>query len=126
MILAALHVAAFAGVAHLSDPVHAFPSFLAGVLIATTAWLVLAIQILRGKMLLSRRAMILGFAVAITARALMLLPQVPLSDDLYRYLWDGRVASSGFNPYRFAPAAPELAGLRDSNWRLLAPARRSA
>ena len=119
LILAALHVAAFAWVAHLSDPVHAFPSFLAGVLIATTAWLVLAIRILRGKLLLSRRAMILGFAVAIAARALLLLPQVPLSDDLYRYLWDGRVASSGTNPYRFAPAAPELAHLRNSNWRLI-------
>jgi len=45
------------------------------------------------------------------------------SDDLYRYLWDGRVQAAGIDPYRYVPAAPELAGLRDdflwpttSNW----------
>jgi len=35
------------------------------------------------------------------------------SDDLYRYVWDGRVEAAGIDPYRYAPAAPELAGLRD-------------
>lgn len=35
------------------------------------------------------------------------------SDDLYRYRWDGRVQAAGIDPYRYAPAAPELAGLRD-------------
>jgi Glycosyltransferase family 87 len=35
------------------------------------------------------------------------------SDDLYRYVWDGRVQAAGIDPYRYAPAAPELAGLRD-------------
>jgi hypothetical protein len=45
------------------------------------------------------------------------------SDDLYRYVWDGRVQAAGVDPYRYAPAAPELVGLRDpvlwparSNW----------
>src|SRR5262245_12843442 len=33
------------------------------------------------------------------------------SDDLYRYLWDGRVQANGIDPYSYAPAAPELAGL---------------
>lgn len=35
------------------------------------------------------------------------------SDDLYRYLWDGRVQTAGIDPYRYVPAAPELAHLRD-------------
>jgi hypothetical protein len=35
------------------------------------------------------------------------------SDDLYRYVWDGRVQAAGIDPYRYAPAAPELVGLRD-------------
>lgn len=35
------------------------------------------------------------------------------SDDLYRYVWDGRVQAAGIDPYRYAPAAPQLAGLRD-------------
>jgi len=53
-------------------------------------------------------------AVAAAAR-LALLPVTPsLSDDLYRYVWEGRVAALGFDPYRFAPLAPELAPLRDA------------
>jgi len=45
------------------------------------------------------------------------------SDDLYRYLWDGRVQAAGIDPYRYVPAAPELVEPRDeflwpdtSNW----------
>jgi hypothetical protein len=35
------------------------------------------------------------------------------SDDLYRYLWDGRVQAAGIDPYEYAPAAAQLVGLRD-------------
>jgi hypothetical protein len=38
------------------------------------------------------------------------------SDDVHRYLWDGRVQRAGINPYRFAPDAAPLAALRDDNW----------
>jgi len=36
------------------------------------------------------------------------------TDDFYRYAWDGRVQAAGFDPYRYAPVDPALAGLRDS------------
>ena len=36
------------------------------------------------------------------------------SEDVYRYLWDARVASIGIDPYRFPPNAPELEGVRDA------------
>lgn len=36
-----------------------------------------------------------------------------ISDDLYRYAWDGRVQAAGVDPYRYPPAAPELRDLRD-------------
>lgn len=39
-----------------------------------------------------------------------------LSDDLYRYLWDGRVQLAGLNPYSLAPDAPGLEWLRDEIW----------
>lgn len=42
-----------------------------------------------------------------------------LSDDAWRYLWDGKVAAAGFNPYALAPAAEELTPLRDEVWRRL-------
>lgn len=35
------------------------------------------------------------------------------SDDMYRYVWDGRVQHAGVDPYRYPPSAPELTGLRD-------------
>jgi len=35
------------------------------------------------------------------------------SDDLYRYIWDGRVQAAGIDPYAYVPAARQLDGLRD-------------
>jgi len=34
-------------------------------------------------------------------------------DDIFRYIWEGRVQNAGFNPYLFAPSSAELAVLRD-------------
>jgi hypothetical protein len=49
------------------------------------------------------------WVVAIALR-LVFLPLTPeLSDDVYRYLWDGHVQLSGVNPYLYAPADPALA-----------------
>ena len=60
-------------------------------------------------------ALILTIAAA--ARLLFLFRAPELSDDMYRYLWDGLTLLSGKNPYDVAPAllqpAPEtLAGLQ--------------
>ena len=56
-------------------------------------------------------ALVLGFGLVF--RLAVMSGPVVLSSDVYRYLWEGRVQWAGFNPYRFAPAAPELASLRD-------------
>jgi hypothetical protein len=37
-----------------------------------------------------------------------------LSNDMYRYIWDGWVQAAGINPYRYIPADPHLAFLRDA------------
>jgi len=58
---------------------------------------------------------VLGVALVLR---LLALPMAPvLSNDIYRYVWDGRVVLSGENPYRLAPEAEELAALRDDLWR---------
>jgi hypothetical protein len=45
---------------------------------------------------------------------LTLLPLAPtLSEDLYRYRWDGRVQRAGENPYSVPPNAPHLAWLHE-------------
>lgn len=40
-----------------------------------------------------------------------------LSDDVYRYLWEGRILVEGFNPYELPPTHHTLAPLRDEVWR---------
>jgi alpha-1,6-mannosyltransferase len=50
---------------------------------------------------------------ALVFRILLVWTPVYLSSDPYRYLWDGRVQWAGVSPYRYPPAAPELAMLRD-------------
>ena len=45
------------------------------------------------------------------------LPLPPtLSDDIYRYVWDGKVIGAGLNPYLLAPQAADLEPLRDELW----------
>lgn len=57
--------------------------------------------------------------VAVVLR-LLLLPLIPtLSDDLLRYVWDGRVLTAGFNPYELAPEAAELRELQDPLWEVM-------
>jgi alpha-1,6-mannosyltransferase len=54
-------------------------------------------------------AVIVGFGLLFR---LTLVPHFPVcSDDIYRYLWDGRVATHGINPYAFPPSDPRLAFL---------------
>jgi hypothetical protein len=56
-------------------------------------------------------ALIVIGGIAVQLAALSAAPQG--SDDSYRYIWDGRVQAAGIDPYQYAPAAPQLASLRD-------------
>jgi alpha-1,6-mannosyltransferase len=61
----------------------------------------------------SVRALWLILAVAALLRLCLLILDPLLSSDIYRYVWDGKVQAAGINPYRYVPADPVLAGLRD-------------
>jgi len=68
----------------------------------------------------SSRALLASFALATVIQALLIFTPPTLSDDMYRYVWDGRVQAQGISPYRYPPAAPELAALRDAPvWRFI-------
>lgn len=54
------------------------------------------------------------WGVAVAAR-FILLPMEP-GDDIWRYLWEGRVQLAGYSPFHYAPLAPELAELRTAWW----------
>ncbi len=60
------------------------------------------------------RALWVIFTVAVVLRLVLLLLDPLLSTDIYRYVWDGRVQAAGINPYRYIPADPALAALRDA------------
>lgn len=68
----------------------------------------------------SPRASWPGAAAILTATVLVRLPWLfappVFSDDLYRYVWEGRVWAAGFNPFASAPIDPVLSLLRDAVW----------
>lgn len=61
----------------------------------------------------SRQAIwiVLGFALLFRLTVLVAPPYQ--SEDVYRYLWDARIASHGISPYAYPPDAPELEQLHD-------------
>ncbi|MBD3402854.1 DUF2029 domain-containing protein [candidate division GN15 bacterium] len=62
-----------------------------------------------------RLFLVLLFAAGL-ARGIMLVgagDRFYISDDVYRYIWDGRVNAAGINPFLYAPDDPELSPLRE-------------
>lgn len=55
-------------------------------------------------------------SVAVIMRLALLTTEPTLSDDIYRYLWDGRVQNAGVNPYAYAPDDPSVSHLRHETW----------
>ncbi len=67
---------------------------------------------------LSRPAVVGVFVLAAAMMALLVFTRPTLSDDMYRYVWDGRIQAQGISPYRYPPSAPELRDFRDAAvWR---------
>ena len=52
---------------------------------------------------------LIGIGIAVRLIFVNILPIG--SDDVYRYMWDGKVQSNGINPYLFTPDSPQLAKL---------------
>lgn len=101
--------AAWAGLVWLGPLQHQIPRFWALLLPAFLAYLAAAWWVCR------RPAgplwPLLGLALLFRLTLLLCAPS--LSDDIYRYVWDGRVQLAGINPYLHAPEAPAVAPLRD-------------
>ncbi len=58
-------------------------------------------------------ALFIILASAVVFRLLVLPPSPSLSDDVYRYQWEGRVQRAHFNPYKVFPAALGLRWLQN-------------
>ena len=111
-IEAALAISA-AVLAHGLDGEGTFPLYLALYLAMSLPWLAASyIAVRENSSRGSDTALVLG--VASILRAFFLLTDPVLSDDVFRYVWDGRVQHAGINPYLYAPDDPTLASLRDA------------
>lgn len=114
LILAGITLeAALLGMLYLGELRQAIPGFLVLYCFAFLIYLV-AMRTLRSgaKTAPNPAPFILGFAILF--RVTLFLSEPTLSDDIYRYVWDGKLLNAGVNPYRFAPAAQELAPYRDA------------
>lgn len=81
-------------------------------LVQSIIYLVAAYLVVRTRPARSTVILIVVFAVLFRLAILFAPPY--LSDDIYRYVWDGRVQAASINPYRYVPSDPALAHLRDT------------
>ena len=89
------------------------PSHIRPLPLIALAWIAFltAAFLLRKVPVRTAAGLILLGGIAIQVAAVSAPPQQ--SDDLYRYIWDGRVQAAGIDPYAYVPAARQLTGLRD-------------
>jgi hypothetical protein len=78
-------------------------SYITYYLLAGAAYLIAVYQL---KVDLLPIWLIWGFAILF--RTLLLITTPSLSDDVFRYIWDGHLVNQGVNPYAFPVNAPQL------------------
>jgi alpha-1,6-mannosyltransferase len=91
------------------------PEFIGLLLLAGILYVIAVFLVERFR--LGRAAMIVILSGTVLFRLVLLLanPSSSLSDDVYRYQWDGRVQRAHLNPYVVFPSSPELAWLLNPN-----------
>jgi len=94
--------------------VASWPGDLAGPLVLV-AWGLLVLRRVPDSPSLARCVL-----AAAAVRVPLLLSPVLLSDDVWRYLWEGAVWRAGLSPFAHAPDDPVLLSLRDEVWSRVA------
>jgi uncharacterized membrane protein len=107
--LLALSGAGAIWITHFDDPNAGLMVLLQAPPYALAAWLVVKAK---PDDMDSGRALATILVIGLAMR-LLLLPGWPVSTDMFRYVWDGRVQGAGINPYLYVPADAALNGLRD-------------
>ncbi|MGD2157608.1 MAG: polyprenol phosphomannose-dependent alpha 1,6 mannosyltransferase MptB [Anaerolineales bacterium] len=78
-------------------------TFLAYFTLAATAYLIATLRMERDRIPIG-----LIWGLALLFRLTLLLTSPTLSDDVYRYIWDGHLLNQGLNPYALPVDSPEL------------------
>ena len=77
------------------------------------AWLAFLVAAWLLRTVPRRTAVVLILLGGIALQAVAVSVPRAYSNDLYRYMWDGRVQAAGIDPYRYVPTATQLTGLRN-------------
>jgi alpha-1,6-mannosyltransferase len=85
------------------------PEFIGLLLLAGVLYVVAVFLVERFR--LGKAAMIVIVSSTVVFRLVLLPSTSSLSDDVYRYQWDGRVQRAHLNPYVAIPSSPQLARL---------------
>jgi alpha-1,2-mannosyltransferase len=81
------------------------------------AWALFAVSVaLLWRVRSTRTVVIVAVVLGVLLRLASFSAKAPLSDDLYRYAWDGQVQLHGTDPYRYAPLDTHLKPLRTNTW----------
>lgn len=115
LVLGALETFTFVALLSLGDLNRAVPAFLGLYFLAFLLYLAAVRIVLNDSHPAPEqpRLVLTVLAFALLFRATLLFSAPSLSDDVFRYVWDGMLVNHGVNPYQYPPAAPELTGLRD-------------
>lgn len=101
------------------------PIYLVCTAVAAAAYLVVLAVVWRSLDPSYRSAFLLALALAVAFRIPLAFEPINAGNDMFRYVWDGRVQRLGHNPYAVLPADPALASTHtDDNTRLM-PSRHS-
>jgi hypothetical protein len=87
-------------------PFFGSPVYAGLLLAASVAYMWFAKEVLRHPVDDTLVLVLLAGSLALRATFLAAVPVG--SDDVYRYIWDGKVQAAGLNPYLYAPNAPAL------------------
>ncbi len=82
--------------------------------IASFLFIVLIIFVRKISRFDNRSLFIFIVAAGLLARLSIISVERISSDDVYRYMWDGKVQASGINPYQYPPTAIEVAELKSA------------
>jgi Glycosyltransferase family 87 len=77
------------------------------------AWLAFLVAAWLLRKVPKRTAVVLILLGGIGLQAVAVSVPRAYSNDLYRYMWDGRVQAAGIDPYQYVPTASQLTGLRN-------------
>jgi alpha-1,6-mannosyltransferase len=94
------------------------PYFMATLTLAGVVYL-LAIREFFANPTFPRRVVVIGLVLAAVWHIEFLRVPSGIDEDIYRYVWDGRLQRLGYNPYVVIPSDPAVKGLHTSETRKL-------